>query len=591
MSAGDLAEPIRRPERAAARTSTPTSPWLRLVPSVPVDAARAPFIAFVIGLLAVGLIGLLLLNTSLQKRAFEVASLQSSTAALADQQGELEQRAGRSRGAPGRRLPGSRAGDGPQRQPGLPAARRREGPGQAGPGDEADADRVSKAEKQAVEAAKAAKTKSAEAAKSAQAAQSRHHEEAARGAERCVNGRIRVRPVTPPNERERRRRSNAAPRPRRPVAGTESRKRASHTRAAKPTTTRRGTATSATRSGAPTPARVRRSRAPLAFKLGSQTRRLRASFLIVAFVMSIFAGRLIQLQGIDANAYATQARDARIRTVVLPATRGDITDTNGVELATTVDTVAITADPKQTAPSAAQIAGIIAPRLGLDATTVVAALSTPNKRFVYVARQVDQSVWKKIRADLAIAHLVGVSTEADPKRVYPAGSTASAIVGFVGNDTSGLTGRAGLEDSLNSVLAGKNGQQTYEASSEGPALPLGDGSLQQPVAGQGIQLTIDADLQYMAQKVMADAVKQTGADSGDAIVMDVKHRPHPRDGNRSDLRREPRLEGRPGAAQRSADDRQLRAGFSVQAVHGVCAARQGARHARDQGTGAGIPLP
>jgi hypothetical protein len=93
MSAGDLAEPIRRPERPAARTSSPTSPWLRLVPSVPVDAPRAPFVVFVIGLLAVGLVGLLLLNTSLQKRAFEVSSLQRSTATLTDQQSELEQRA------------------------------------------------------------------------------------------------------------------------------------------------------------------------------------------------------------------------------------------------------------------------------------------------------------------------------------------------------------------------------------------------------------------------------------------------------------------------------------------------------------------
>ena len=266
----------------------------------------------------------------------------------------------------------------------------------------------------------------------------------------------------------------------------------------------------------------RRSNGPLVFKLGSQTRRLRASFLAVAFIMSIFAGRLIQLQGIDANAYATQARDARLRTVVLPATRGDITDTNGVALATTVDTVAVTADPKQTAADAAQIAGILAPRLGLDAAKVTAALSAPGKRFVYVARQVDQSVWKKIRNDLAVAHLGGLSSEPDPKRVYPAGSVAASIVGFVGNDTNGLTGRAGLEDSLNSVLAGKNGQQTYEASSEGPALPLGDGNLQEPVAGQGVQLTIDSDLQYAAQKAVADAVRSTGADSGDAVVMDVR---------------------------------------------------------------------
>jgi cell division protein FtsB len=88
VSASNLSTtPVRR------RAETPSPPWLRLVPSVPVDAPRAPFIVFVIAVLGVGLVGLLLLNTSLQKRAFEVSSLQRSTAALADQQSELEQHA------------------------------------------------------------------------------------------------------------------------------------------------------------------------------------------------------------------------------------------------------------------------------------------------------------------------------------------------------------------------------------------------------------------------------------------------------------------------------------------------------------------
>jgi hypothetical protein len=88
MSAENLATvPVRR------RAESTSPPWLRLVPSVPVDAPRAPFIVFVIAVLGVGLVGLLLLNTSLQKRAFDVSSLQRSTAVLADQQSALEQQA------------------------------------------------------------------------------------------------------------------------------------------------------------------------------------------------------------------------------------------------------------------------------------------------------------------------------------------------------------------------------------------------------------------------------------------------------------------------------------------------------------------
>lgn len=88
MSASNLSTtPVRR------RPETASPPWLRLVPSVPVDAPRAPFIVFVIAVLGVGLVGLLLLNTSLQKRAFDVSSLQRSTTAMADQQSDLERQA------------------------------------------------------------------------------------------------------------------------------------------------------------------------------------------------------------------------------------------------------------------------------------------------------------------------------------------------------------------------------------------------------------------------------------------------------------------------------------------------------------------
>ena len=238
--------------------------------------------------------------------------------------------------------------------------------------------------------------------------------------------------------------------------------------------------------------------------------------------MSVFAARLIQLQTIDGPAYAAQARDSRLRTVALPATRGDILDTNGAPLATTVDTVAIAADPKFTAPVADQIAGIVAPVLGVDTAGLLDKLNRPGTRFVYLARQVDQGVWNRIRTSLATAGLRGVTSEADPMRSYPAGSTAASIIGFTGTDTAGLVGRDGLEAGLNGLLAGKAGSQTFEVSADGPALPLGDDSLTAPVAGTGVQLSIDRDLQFRAQQMLAEQVRRNRAESGDAIVMDVR---------------------------------------------------------------------
>ena len=75
--------------------------------------------------------------------------------------------------------------------------------------------------------------------------------------------------------------------------------------------------------------------------------RLRVGLFAVAFLLSLFAGRLLQLQGVEASAYATVADTERRITETVSATRGSITDRSGVPLATTVDTVNVFADQTQ----------------------------------------------------------------------------------------------------------------------------------------------------------------------------------------------------------------------------------------------------
>src|SRR5262247_2168554 len=82
--------------------------------------------------------------------------------------------------------------------------------------------------------------------------------------------------------------------------------------------------------------------------------RLRLSILCIGFVLSLFAARLFQLQGVDANAYASMAEDEGTQTVELHASRGAILDRNGGEMAATVDAVALTADPTMTSGKATQ---------------------------------------------------------------------------------------------------------------------------------------------------------------------------------------------------------------------------------------------
>ena len=129
--------------------------------------------------------------------------------------------------------------------------------------------------------------------------------------------------------------------------------------------------------------------------------RLRIGFLLVAMIVSVFAVRLFQLQGVDAQAYVAKARAEGVVTVELPATRGTITDRNGVALADSVDGMMLVADPTVTVKHASQIATIIAHRLGLTG-----ALGTVSEHVdgVYTGRLVGEMLHGPAKA-VAVAAL------------------------------------------------------------------------------------------------------------------------------------------------------------------------------------------
>ncbi|MGH8895098.1 MAG: peptidoglycan D,D-transpeptidase FtsI family protein, partial [Actinomycetes bacterium] len=270
-----------------------------------------------------------------------------------------------------------------------------------------------------------------------------------------------------------------------------------------------------------TPPRRPRSRPPATLRLADGSRRLRGTVLLLGLVLSLFGARLVQLQGLDARTYATEAEQARLRTAVLPSVRGSITDRNGVALATTVDAVNITADQTLVVDPEAT-ASVLAPVLGIDAATLAQRL-TGDARFVYVAKKQPPRAWRTVRdldlPDPTIEGLPGIFGEKTSKRVYPGGPTGANLVGFVGADNAGL---AGLEYALDDVLAGRDGTATFEMSAGGRRLPGGVDSEREAVAGSDVRLTIDRDIQYVAQKALAKAVASTRAESGTVIVLDPR---------------------------------------------------------------------
>ncbi|HEX5018068.1 MAG TPA: penicillin-binding protein 2 [Actinomycetes bacterium] len=242
-------------------------------------------------------------------------------------------------------------------------------------------------------------------------------------------------------------------------------------------------------------------------------RRLLAVGIVVAMIMSLFMGRLLQLQGVEAAAYAATAEQERLRTVIIPATRGTISDADGVALATTVDAVDVTADQTQIADPLA-VAAALAPVLN-EPVKVLRARLDGDAVFAYVEKSVTPKTWDKV----AELRLPGIYSQPTAKRVYPQGDLAAAVLGFVGSDGHGL---AGLEYGWDDELAGKDGHMTYEAGAGGRLIPSGDTQTDEPVAGVDLQLTIDRYIQSIAERAIRAKVKESAAESGTVVVMDPR---------------------------------------------------------------------
>jgi len=284
-----------------------------------------------------------------------------------------------------------------------------------------------------------------------------------------------------------------------------------------------------------TPSRKRRRiRMPLA----RSVRRVRALLIVVAVVFSLAAGRAVQVQAIDATTVAQEAADQITVTRDLPAFRGEITDRNGEVLAMTADTVKVmvnakmiatngrmngemTAKDKEVVLTAPQrIADLLVRFLGgtpADYLPKLTATGNGSQAGVIAAR-VPAATFREIAQAMSDANLVGLSSQSAPTRVLPNGSLAANVLGYINEAGSGA---GGLEYALNSTLAGKAGKEVYENSPNGK-IPLGTSVLIPAQNGLGYQLTLDAGLQWQAEQILAERVRQTRADAGMAIVTNIK---------------------------------------------------------------------
>lgn len=250
--------------------------------------------------------------------------------------------------------------------------------------------------------------------------------------------------------------------------------------------------------------------------LASVSTRIRWVLLIFAMLLAVMAGRLVWIQVLDADKYKKMALGERLRQMEMPSIRGIIFDRNGEELAVSVEKATVFATPYLVKGRKKRaVAARLAPLLGEDEADILKKLRADGG-FVYLKRKIPRGVGKRISR----MKIPGVGVVKASKRFYPLRSLGAHTIGFAGLDNKGL---AGIELAYNETLQGKPGYLMKEIDPAGRPIPGGFFQLVEPERGKSVVLTIDRDIQYHVEGVLAEAVEETDARAATAIVMNPRN--------------------------------------------------------------------
>lgn len=273
---------------------------------------------------------------------------------------------------------------------------------------------------------------------------------------------------------------------------------------------------------------------------------LKGRFAVLGLIVLVALGgllvRLWSMQVLSGSSFAAQAEENRIRQVSIDASRGRILDTKGRPLVTNRPVMAVTVAPSIVTRE--------------DSATLIARLSTvidvpvPEILKLLASYREERLKPRVVRVDVpmnTVSYLVehapefpDVAVEAAAVREYPYGALGAHVLGYTGEISEeqlkneelpdyrlgDIVGKAGVESEYNEVLQGVKGYERFEVDSKGRIRRIvAEG---EPRAGKDVALTIDADVQKVAEKALADAIAEahrqnyTKARAGAAVVMDVK---------------------------------------------------------------------
>jgi len=245
---------------------------------------------------------------------------------------------------------------------------------------------------------------------------------------------------------------------------------------------------------------------------GIRRGRTRFFALILAVWAAVVVARLVQVQIAQGPRYRARAQRQQERRIEIAGSRGSIFDRDGRELAVSVEASSVYAipdeveNPRSTAQALSAVLGV-APR------EVLEKLGS-DKGFVWVRRQLDPEVGAKALA----LRLPGIHVVAEPRRFYPRGRLAAAVLGFVGTDDVGL---AGLEHLYDRAIRGRPGEIVALTDARRSRYGEAEAANSRPAQeGASLVLSLDSGVQFAAERELAAAMAEHRAKSGSVVVLD-----------------------------------------------------------------------
>lgn len=248
-------------------------------------------------------------------------------------------------------------------------------------------------------------------------------------------------------------------------------------------------------------------------KDSSQNGARRRLYLLIAFFgfwLCAISARLVWLQVIRFGDLTLRAARLHERSIDLAPQRGIIYDRNGQEMAMTVQVDSVFAVPAEI-PDQPSTASVLSKILKIDNRELLRRMQL-SRAFCWVARKLDPADSDRVRA----LNLKGVYFQKEAKRFYPKHELAAQVLGYVGLDDNGL---AGLEREFDPKLRGETGKMQVSLDARRRSLQSAES---QAKPGENLVLTIDENIQYIAERELEAAMRQTHAETGTVVVQNPR---------------------------------------------------------------------